>query len=136
MSGYSKPLPVVDKQTKPFWDAAKRHELCLPRCLECGRARSELERWCPYCGSQNSKWAKMSGRGTIWSHCDFHKAYFKGFEADLPYNVAVVELEEGPKLFTNIVQAKPEEIRVGVPVEVVFDDVTAEVSLVKFKTRN
>lgn len=133
MTGYSKPLPVADSQTRPFWDAAKRHELFLPRCLDCGKARSEMERWCPHCGSNNSRWEKMSGRGKVWSFCEFHKAYFKGFEAELPYNVAVVELDEGPILFTNIVGARYEAIKIGLPVEVMFEDVTEDISLVKFK---
>lgn len=133
MTGYTKLLPVVDAQTKPFWDAARRHELCLPRCLDCGRARTEMERWCPHCGSSHSRWERMSGRGSVWSYCEFHKAYFKSLEPDLPYNVAVVELEEGPRLFTNIVQATQETIKIGLPVEVVFEDVTPEVSLVKFQ---
>jgi uncharacterized OB-fold protein len=76
---------------------------------------------------------KASGRGMIWSWVVFWQRYFAAFEADIPYNVAYVELEEGPRLMTNLVEYDPASIRCDMPVEVVFDDVTPEVTLPKFR---
>ena len=135
MSTYAKPLPVVDEQSRPYWEAARRHELRLPKCDACGHLRVQFERWCPRCGGETSTWTRMSGRGKVWSHCSFHRNYFKEFEADLPYGVALVELEEGPRLITNLLGIERTAMRIGMPVEVVFDDVTPEVTLVKFRPK-
>ena len=135
MSIYTKPLPVIDAQNRPYWEAARRHELCLPKCVACGHLRVQFERWCPRCGSDNATWARLCGRGTVWSHCTFHRRYFKEFESDLPYGVAMVQLEEGPRLITNLVGVERAAVHIGMPVDVYFDDVTPEVSLVKFRPR-
>jgi len=93
----------------------------------------QFERWCPKCGSRDMHWARLSGRGTVWSHCTFHRKYFPEFEADLPYNVALVELEEGPRLITNLIDVDRRDIRIGMPVDVVFEDVTPDIALIKFR---
>jgi uncharacterized protein len=77
----------------------------------------------------------MSGKGKIWSFNVYHHLFSRTFEADLPYNTALVELDEGPRLITNVVGISNEDLRVEMPVEVCFDDVTDEVSLVKFRPR-
>lgn len=133
MSTYTKPLPLVDAQSRPYWEAARRHELRLPKCDACGALRVQFERWCPRCGSEKSTWNRLSGRGTVWSHCTFHRPYFKQFEPDLPYGVALVQLDEGPKLITNIVGIERSGIRIGLQVHAVFEDVTPEVTLIKFR---
>jgi uncharacterized OB-fold protein len=129
---YDKPLPHIDPQSRPFWDAARAHELRLPKCDDCGLLRTQFERWCPKCGGQSSTWVKLSGRGKVWSHCTFHRSYFAQFAAELPYQVVLIELEEGPKLISNIVGASPILVAVGLSVAAVFEDVTSEVTLVKF----
>jgi uncharacterized OB-fold protein len=130
---YAKPLPASDDLSRPFWDAAKRGELRLPRCGSCGAYRTYFEKWCASCGHDRFAWALLSGRGIVWSHCAFHRAYFPGFADELPYNVALVELAEGPRLVTNIVGIERERIAIGMPVEVFFDDVTPELTLMKFQ---
>lgn len=133
MNAYTKPLPVIDDQSRPYWEAARRRELRLPKCDACGALRVQFERWCPRCGSDRATWTRMSGRGTVWSHCTFHQRYFAEFEKDLPYGVALVQLEEGPKLITNIVGIERKDVRIGLPVVAHFDDVTPEVTLIKFR---
>jgi hypothetical protein len=133
MNAYVKPLPLIDEQNRPFWDAAKAHELRLPQCGSCGHIRVQFERWCPQCGSRDTQWTLLSGRGKVWSHCTFHRKYFPEFEDELPYNVALVQLEEGPRLITNIVGIDRQDIRIDMPVQVSFDDVTPTVTLVKFR---
>jgi uncharacterized OB-fold protein len=75
----------------------------------------------------------VSGQGTVWSICEFHKAYFKSFEPALPYNVALVRLDEGPRMYTNLLGIPYASIKIGMRVEAVFEQVTADVALVKFR---
>lgn len=133
MSDYTKPLPRLDDANAPFWEAAKAHELALQKCANCSSLRFPASRYCTECGSAESGWETVSGRGRISSWCRFHQIYFEGFAEDVPYTVVVVELEEGPRLFSNLVDPPEGEIEIGQAVEVTFDDVTPEVTLVKFK---
>lgn len=131
---YNKPLPPVTPQSKPFWDTARERRLVLPRCDHCGTFHTYFEPWCSDCGKEGVHWEGLSGLGRIWTNCRFHKHYFPGFDG--PYNVAMVELEEGPKLMTNIVGIEHgtlDEMPIGMPVEVVFEDVTNEITLIKFR---
>lgn len=133
MTVYTKPLPVTDAHSLPFWEAAHQGELRLPRCRSCGHHRTTFESTCPECLGQEFDWALLSGQGVIWSFCFFHKVYFSGFGPEAPYNVALVRLAEGPLLVTNIVDAPAGALAIGTPVQAVFDTVTPEVSLVKFR---
>ena len=133
MSEYRKPLPAIDEHSAPFWQAAREHRLKLPKCTSCGTLRIHFERWCAECGHDGFEWTLLSGRGKLWSHCTFYKAYFEGFKEDLPYNVSIVELEEGPHLITNLVDIDQVELHIGMPLTVYFDDVTPELTLIKFK---
>jgi uncharacterized OB-fold protein len=133
MSEYLKPIPVPSEDSQPFWAAAKRHELSLQRCGTCGSFRFPPAPVCPECTALGGDWTKLKGRGTIFSFVVFHRAFHKSFEKDVPYAVALVELEEGPRLVTNIVGVAPDQIRCDMPVELVFEDVTPKCTLPKFK---
>jgi uncharacterized OB-fold protein len=126
-------LPRITAENRPFWEAARRHELRLQRCDDCGRFRYPPAPVCPDCLSEGAAWTRVSGRGTISTWVVFHKPYFESFAGDLPYNVIQVELAEGPRLTANLVGSAAGEIRVGMPVEVVFDDVTPEITLPRFR---
>ena len=130
---YRKPLPRVTADNRPFWDATRRRELALQRCRACGRFRYPPAPVCPECLSEQFEWAPVSGRGTVTTFIVMHKVYFPAFAADAPYNVVQVELEEGPRLTANLIDVPNDQIRVGMPVEVVFDDVTAEITLPRFR---
>lgn len=132
MAEYSKPLPEITPDNKPFWDSCKQHELSLQRCQDCGclRLPSPI---CQECLSMESEWIKMSGRGKLYTWTTIFQRYHPAFAEELPYNVAVVELEEGPRLITNIVDYSHEDLRIGMEVEVVFEDVTEEITLPKFR---
>ncbi len=133
MAEYQKPLPAVTSLNAPFWESLKRRELKLQRCDGCGRVWYPPGPLCPHCWSEKFTWTQLSGRGRVNSWVVFHQAYFRSFEPEVPYNVAEVELEEGPRLLTNLVGVRNEEIRAGMPVEIVFDDATEEITLAKFK---
>ncbi|MBI2849850.1 MAG: Zn-ribbon domain-containing OB-fold protein [Chloroflexi bacterium] len=132
--GYAKPLPGIDEENKPFWDYAKKHELRMQKCLQCGKIYYPPSSLCPHCHSwQGSEWVKLSGKGQVYSFIVARRATNPAFAKEVPYVVAIIETEEGGRLISNVVGCKPEDVKIGMPVEVLFDDVTEEVTLPKFK---
>ena len=137
MSGgsYRGALPTPTPETKPFWDAAREHRLALPWCLACGKPHFYPRGFCPHCFAWHLEWRDASGRGAVHTFVITHKPA-RGYEDQVPYVIAVIELEEGPRMLSNLRTAEtpsPENVRIGMPVEVVFDDVTAEVTLPRFR---
>ena len=135
MSGYDKPLPDLTDENRPFWDACRAGKLSLQKCRGCGHVRYPIARFCPECLAEEHDWAEMSGRGTVFSYIVFHRAYHPGFKGDVPYNVALVQLEEGPRMFSNIVGTPNDAVRIGDAVEAVFDAVTPDVTIPRFRLR-
>jgi uncharacterized protein len=135
MDDYEKPLPILHKETQPFWDAAKKHEVLLPRCRECAKFFFYPRSTCPYCLSDQIDWVAASGKGTIYSFTVSYRPGHPAFISDVPYNIAVVELEEGVRMMTNILRCKNEELKIGMSVEAVFEDINQQVTLIKFKPR-
>jgi uncharacterized OB-fold protein len=133
MRTYKRPLPRITPDNLPFWEAARRHQLRLQRCGACGRVWWPPGPLCPHCLCEHFEWAQLSGRGTVSSFVVFHKAYFPSFADAIPYAVVQVELEEGPRLIADLVDVSPSEVRIGLPVTVVFDDVTPEISIPRFR---
>ncbi|OPY67193.1 MAG: hypothetical protein A4E57_02435 [Syntrophorhabdaceae bacterium PtaU1.Bin034] len=129
---YKKPLPYIHDETKDYWDGAKRHELLIRRCRSCGLHHFYPRDFCPSCFSFDVEWVKASGRGTVYSFTVCHRPA-PGFENEVPYNLVLVELEEGPRMMSNVVGCENEELRIGMRVEVVFDDVSSEVTLPRFR---
>jgi len=134
MPDYSGPLPVPTPETRPFWDAARRHELCLQRCHTCGRHVFFPRAACPHCFGSDLEWRRVSGRGTVHTFTVVHRGQ-RQFPLPTPYVIAIVELDEGPRLMTNLVgiAADAAKIRIGMPVEVVFEDVSPEIALPRFR---
>ena len=130
---YNKPLPVLNEDTKPFWSGCKEHQLRFQRCKDCGHIRWPASMICPECYGQNTEWIVACGKGNIYTFVVYHMAYHPGFENDLPYVVAIVELEEGLHILTNLVGCSPDEVKCDMPVEVTWEDITEEFSLPKFK---
>ena len=134
-SAYLKPLPAPSPESQPFWDACRRHELRLPRCSACSAYWFPPSGVCPECLSDQFEWALASGRGEVFSFVVMHRVYHKGFAEDVPYPIALVALEEGPHFLSNVVDCPLDAIRIGMPVQIVFDDVTDEHTLPKFRPR-
>jgi hypothetical protein len=130
---YRKPLPHLTTTNRPFWEAAHQHKLTVQRCRDCGEHIFFPRPLCPQCYSSNIEWAEVSGRGKVYSFTIVRRPTVRGFDQDAPYIYAVVELEEGPRMVTNIVGCLLDEVRVGMPVEAAYEDVTPEISLVKFR---
>lgn len=129
-----KPLPRPTADTKPFWDAVKAGELKLPKCRACEKLHYFPRPFCPFCFSWDLEWVRCSGRGTIYSYVINHRPA-PGFEDEGPYVIAVVALEEGPRMMGNMVgiEPDPELIPVDLPVEIVFEHVDEQVSMFKFR---
>jgi uncharacterized protein len=132
---YQKPLPAISSLNKPYWEGLKHRELRLQKCDGCGAVWYPPSPLCPSCWSRKFTWTRLSGRGRVSSWVVFHQSYFRGYDNEIPYNVAEVELEEGPRLLTNLVEVGDGRIHSGMLVEIVFDDVTDEITLAKFKPR-
>ena len=134
MTSGRKSLPSPTPETRPFWEGCKAGRLVLPRCVDCGQAHYYPRAHCPHCWSQNLAWEQMSGKGKVYSFVITHRGA-PGFQEETPYSIAVVELDEGPRMLTNIVgiAQTPEDIRVDMPVEVVFEDSSDEIALPKFR---
>lgn len=133
MADYAKPLPNITEDVEPFWTSAKAHTLSMPHCKDCDEVIWPISPVCPACLGDNLEWAELSGKGVLWSWVNFHQGFHQEWAKESPYNVAHVRLEEGPVFLTNIVEAEDEDLEVGMAVEVVFDDVTDEVSIPKFR---
>ena len=130
---YIKPLPQPNADTKPFWDACKEHQLRFQKCQNCGHVRWPPSIICPICYSYDTEWIVARGKGKVYTFAVYHQAYHEAFETELPYITAIIELEEGPHILTNIVACKPNELRCDMPVEVAWEDITEGFSLPKFK---
>ncbi len=134
MAEYRKPLPVTSwEETKEYWEGCKSHELRIQRCRDCRTYRWYPRPMCQKCNSMNTEWIKTGGRGTLYSWTVVVHATGAVWTEEVPYIVAIVELEEGVRMLSNMVDCQPEELWVGMPVEVVFHDATEQVSLPKFK---
>ena len=133
MSEYTKPLPRREEYNGEFYQFCKQHELRFQRCAACSTWRHMPRESCPTCGSFAWTWERSSGKGTVYSWIVIHRALHPGFTEDLPYAAVIVELEEGVRLVTHVPGLPPAQLRLDMPVEVVFDDVTPEVTLPKFR---
>jgi uncharacterized OB-fold protein len=132
---YIKPLPSPSPETQRYWEGCKRHELWIPYCRPCARSYWYPRDFCPRCGSRDVEWRKASGKGKLYTYAIHYRAFHPGWNDDVPYVTALIDLEEGVRVFSNLigVEADPKAIRCEMPVEVVFEDVTPEVTLPKWK---
>ena len=135
METYGKPVPEPDRVTAPFWEAARRNRLIVQRCPDCGTHQFYPQAWCRQCWSDRLEWVDAEGKGTVYSFTAIHRAPSRSFEQDVPYTVALVDLDEGCRMITNIVGVRPEDVHVGMRVEAVFEAITPEISLPKFRPR-
>lgn len=132
MSSDGRVIPVPTPETQHYWDGAKAGELRLQRCTDCGHIYFPPRPFCPTCGSRSVEVFTASGRGRLFSYVINHLPS-PGFTP--PFAIAVVELEEGPRLMSNIVGCPqtPEALKVDMPLEVTFERLTDEITLPQFK---
>lgn len=129
-----RPLPQPTPWSLPFWEGTRQHELRIQRCSDCRKAIFFPKKFCPHCLSRNVAWERANGRGTIYSFTVVRNNPPSPFMRDVPFVIAIVTLDEGVRMMTNIVQCDPEKLRCDQPVEVVFDDDrSAEISIPMFR---
>jgi uncharacterized OB-fold protein len=132
-SAPAKPVPEITDEMRPFFEAARQRRLVVQRCRGCGAHRFPAREICSRCLTREAEWAVVSGRGTIFSYNVMHQVYHPGFASEVPYAVVLVELAEGARMTSNLVDCPLGEIRIGMPVEVVFEELTPEVTIPKFR---
>lgn len=126
-------LPVIYPEELPYWEGLKARKLMLQRCTECSKVWFPIGPVCPVCLSDAFEWAQMSGRGVVHNFVVYERAWLPWFENKLPYAVVQVQLEEGPRLTANMPDTPLAAIRIGLPVDAVYEDVTAEITLLQFR---
>lgn len=129
---YEKPLPTIDPDTAPYWKASTEHRLLIKLCAACGKHHFYPRELCPHCYSDAVEWVQAEGAGFIYSFTIARRPAGPSFKPDAPYVVAIVELDEGPRMMTNITGSPVDSIRIGQRVRVAYEDVSADVSLPKF----
>lgn len=132
-SQYDKPLPAIDDNNREFWSAARSGALKLQCCTVCGHIRYPISHLCPECLDEQFTWKTLSGKGVVFSSIVFHQIYNQAFADKVPYNVSIIQLDEGPRMLSNVVGVAPNAVKVGDKVQVVFDAMTDTVSIPQFK---
>ncbi|MEE9401318.1 MAG: Zn-ribbon domain-containing OB-fold protein [Dehalococcoidia bacterium] len=127
--------PRVDLDNQGFWEAVRQHKLVFQKCKDCGLLVHRPRPMCPRCNSMEREWAPSTGKGVVYSWVNFvyANAAYPGIK--VPYTVVVVEMAEGVRMISNLYDVKPEDVYVGMPVEVVFDDIADDLTLPKFRRR-
>ena len=128
-----KPLPRITGETKPFWNAARLGTLAIQRCDDCHQYQWYPRGFCSNCWSTHIRYVKASGKGTVWTYTITYQNRSPGFSQEVPYVLALVELDEGVKVFTNIIECKPDDVQIGMAVEVVFVQATPQIHIPMFK---
>lgn len=131
--GEAKPLPQVNADSRPFWEGCLEHLLKIQKCKNCGLLRWPPAFICPECLSPETEWIVAKGKGRVYSYAVYHVAYLSGFKNELPYVVAIIGLDEGPRMMSNIIGCDPAEVYCDMPVEIIWDDVSEEFSIPKFR---
>ena len=134
MQARAKPLPKPTPDTRPFWDGTRESKLMIMHCNACGKDYFYPRSYCPACFSADTSWKQASGRATLHTYLINHRPA-PGFEGEAPYVIAVVQLEEGPRMMTNLVDVDPDpaKLPIDMPLEVTYERASGEITLPKFR---
>ncbi len=127
----TRPLPVPTTITKPYWDAANNGVFMIQQCQDCQGFIMYPRCFCPYCLSERVQWVTSEGKGTVYTYSIVHRAPSPDFAEEVPYIVAYIELDEGPRMMSRI-HAEPDQIVVGMRVKVDFEKFSPEITLPVF----
>jgi uncharacterized OB-fold protein len=132
----NRPLPTpLTPEAKPYWDGLKEHKLMLPKCQDCGQAFFYPRILCPHCHSRNISWIQASGKGTLHSFEIVYQQLNRRFQVPTPYVLALIELAEGPRMMSNLINIEPDpkHIKCDMPVEVVYEQLTDAITVPLFQ---
>ena len=131
MSAAGRLLPVIDATSERFWSSVKNHRMELPRCAACRSFHWPARDRCPHCLADRLEWLPVAGTGSIYSYAVYHQLYHAAFEGALPYNVAIIELDEGPRLVSSV-DLHGEQIAIGRRVRIEYEDIEGQCALHRF----
>jgi uncharacterized protein len=129
------PMPAVNAETVGWWEAAAHHRLVVQRCDACGQTRHPPGPVCPHCRSSAAQWLTVPGTGTVYTYSVVHQAFIPSLQDKIPYVVVAVELDgaSGARMVSNLVDVETEEVTVGMPVEVAWEDMGPELAVPRFR---
>lgn len=130
-SGKNLPEPTVE--TEKFWDGCRSHQLLIQQCDECGYYQFYPRIMCSKCSSRKVQWIQASGRGTVKSFTIIHRAISPAYQKEVPYVLALIQLDEGPTMMSNIIQCNPNDVAIGMKVEVSFEDWSSDITVPQFR---
>lgn len=130
---YKKLRPRIDADSTEFWASCRNHKMALQRCDECDTVRYPPSHHCPECLSDKATWVPVSGKGVVYAAITFYHPPHPAWREETPYNMSLVELTEGPRIWTNVIGIPPDDVKIGMPVEIVYDDVAADLTLPRFR---
>ena len=130
-SGKNFPQPTVE--TQKFWDGCRNHQLMIQQCVECGHNQFYPRIMCTQCSGRQIQWIQASGRGTVKSFTIIHRAISPAYQQEAPYVLALIQLEEGPTMMSNILQCDPHAVEIGMKVEVFFEDWSSDITVPQFR---
>jgi hypothetical protein len=126
-------LPTIDDDTRPFWQAARERRFLIARCRACGEAHHYPRPFCPRCWSDDVVWEEASGRATLYTYSTVFMNDLPPFKERLPYVAAMVDLDEGPRVMTNVIDCDPADLSIGMDLQVDFRELTEEISVPVFR---
>jgi uncharacterized OB-fold protein len=133
MGEYKKPLPLITELSKVFYDGCKENKLLYQKCTDCNEVVFFPKEFCPKCMSHNLEWRESKGKGKVYTFTVTYDFAPPEFMEDVPYSLAIINIDEGFSIMSNIVECDLEELRCDMPVEVAFEPVTPEITLPKFR---
>ncbi|MQF83072.1 hypothetical protein FIM02_02790 [SAR202 cluster bacterium AD-802-E10_MRT_200m] len=133
MTQNSRPIPSPTPETQKFWESCRQQAMELPQCQSCGEFHFYPRSICPYCWSVDLKWVKSTGFARLYSYVISHRAP-AGFESNVPYVIAVVELDEGIRMMTNLVEIAPNpcSLSIGMPLRISYQEISESITLPNF----
>ena len=129
---YDKPTPQMEPEAKPFWEHLRQHQMHIQKCQTCDKWFFPPSTHCPNCLTEEVAWEPVTGTGTVWASVTMHRSYRPAYENEIPYNLSIIELDEGAKVWANVVECQPEDVHIGMNVRVCYDDVTDDLTLARF----
>ena len=126
-------IPVADDSTHEFWNAARRRVFLIKRCQTCTKPHHYPRPFCPYCWSTDVRWEEASGRAVLYTYSVVRRNDLPPFGDRVPYVAGIVELEEGPRAMTDIVEVEPDQVRIGMALEATFVEIAPRVTVPMFR---
>jgi uncharacterized OB-fold protein len=131
-SGARFDLPTIEAESEPYWDALRDGRLLIKHCRACDRYHSYPRPFCPHCWSDEVDWVEASGRATLYTHSTVYVNDLPPFPPQVPYVAAVVDLDEGPRMVTRVVDCGPEDLEIGMRLRLRTEPVTDELTIAVF----